>query len=184
MKSKYKTLIIIIALLIFMTGIGITYSMFRANSTLNSSDVNVAKFIVNAESLNELNISLLDLTPGMNNNYLFSVGNSLVDNTSDVTLEYKVLIKTYHFVPITIKLYKIVDEEDVLVIDCNEQDFTERNELNELVCSSETFELAHTNPDVNNYKLEITFPIENNDSEYSDLVDYINIELESSQKTN
>lgn len=181
MRLKYKVLIIIFAVLIATFSAGITYSMFRSDIKLNSDDQKIAKFVVNAESLDELNISLVDLVPGSSKEYNFSVSNTLTTNISDVTIQYELIIKTYHFVPITIELYKIEDKNESLILDCNETDF-KRNELNELTCKSNKYELAHTNTNMDNYKLKVTFPIEYNSLEYSDLVDYINIELNSSQK--
>lgn len=69
-------------------------------------DQNIAKFIFNTKQLDEINIPLLDIKPGENKEYLFSVANNENGNKSDVDFEYQIIIKTYHFVPLEINLYK------------------------------------------------------------------------------
>ena len=42
--------------------------------------------------------------------------------------------------------------------------------------------MEHSNKQVDNYKLDVEFPNSFNGTEYSNLVDYINIDITSSQK--
>ena len=56
-------------------GAGITYSIFTSNASLISADQNIAKFIFNTQTLDEINIMLNDLKPGDTKNYNFSISN-------------------------------------------------------------------------------------------------------------
>lgn len=177
---KNKVFVIISLILILVAGAGVTYSILLSNGDGNPIDKNIAKFIFNTETLDELSISLIDIKPGDNNEYLFSVSNGDSESISSVVVEYQMTLKTYHFIPLEIKLYQIVNEEDVLVFNCDET-YT-RNTENELVCNSEIEELGYSVEQSDNYKLVVSFPSDYDESIYSDLADFINIEITSWQK--
>lgn len=176
---KYKILITLILLSLLLAGYGITYSIFSSNVTLNS-EVNIAKFIFNTESLDEFQLSLNGLLPGDVKEYTFSVSNNNSENISEVSVDYLILLKTYHFIPLNIELYKIVDETEELVLSCDESYV--RNANNELLCGTELQEMDYSNESVDNYKLKLEFPSEYDSSVYSNLIDYIDIEIRSWQK--
>ncbi|MDD4035913.1 MAG: hypothetical protein PHS45_01125 [Bacilli bacterium] len=177
---KYKVLIVLFVLTLFIFGAGITYSMFYSGATLGSNNQDVAKFIFNTESLDQLQMPLIDLNPGDNEEYLFSVSNNYLGNISDVSVEYHMTIKTYHLVPLIIELYKMDGANEELILTCDET-YT-RNSQNELICNTPIQEMGHVSEELDNYKLKVNFPSEYNDVVYSDLVDYINIGIESWQK--
>lgn len=179
MKKKYKILIIIVIFIAFVFTSGITYSFFHSTTTINTNQ-NIAKFVFNTESLNSLNISLSDLKPGDIKEYTFSISNQNNEVTSDVIINYEMSIKTYHFIPLVIKLYKVEDSTETLVINCDES--YSRDSENKLVCNTNTLELSHTDSKIDNYKLKIEFPSIYNTIEYTNLVDFIDIEIKSWQK--
>lgn len=179
MKKREKVLIIIGVLITLVFFTGITYSFFHSNANLNSNNQNIAKFVFNAESLDHLDLPLTSLNPGDNEEYAFSVSNNESGNISNVSVEYQMIIKTYHLVPLVIQLYKIDGENEVLILTCDES-YT-RNLQNELICNTPTQEMGHSSELLDNYKLKVEFPIEYNDEEYSNLVDFINIEIKSWQ---
>lgn len=80
--------------------------------------------------MDELNIPLADMYPGVTKDYSFSVTNKQDSKISNVTLNYQIIIKTYHFMPTVIELKKVDGEEETLVLTCDES-FT-RNSNNEL----------------------------------------------------
>ena len=120
------------------------------------------------------------MVPGVNSQYDFSVKNSKNDKVSDVTIEYQITIKTYHFIPLEINLYQIVNNEEVYIGTCDES-YT-RNEDNELVCNMPIKEMVKSTNTMDNYRLRLNFSSEYSDIKYSDLVDFINIEINSWQK--
>lgn len=160
---------------------GITYSFFHSSSTLTSTDQDIAKFVFNAENLNQIQLPLIDLNPGDNNEYAFSVSNNQLEQVSDVSIQYQMTIKTYHVVPLVIEIYKLDGELEELVLNCDET-YT-RNADNELICNTPIQEMGYSSLILDNYKLKVSFPNQYNGEEYADLVDYINIEIKSWQKT-
>ena len=178
MKKKVMLIIILGVLITFLTGI--TYSLFTSKATMISTNQGIASFIFETNKVDYINLNLNNLLPGEEKEYLFSVTNSNELRVSDVTIEYQLSIKTYHFIPLTIDLYKIIDEKEELVGACDEG--SDRNDDNELVCKMPIETLENAEEQTINYKLKITFPTKYNDISYSNLVDYINIEIDSWQK--
>ena len=178
MKRKILTVLFILILLTLLSGI--TYSIFHSTAKLNSNDQSIAKFIFNAESKEELEFPLSDLEPGDTEEYLFSVSNSDLENISDVFIEYTMTIKTYHLLPVDIELYKVDEDEEKLILTCDES-YT-RNEENYLICNTQTQEMGYDEEQIDDYKLKIKFPSEYNDEIYSNLVDFISMEIKSWQK--
>lgn len=178
---KVKIVMILFSLILLIFGSGITYSLFNSRTNMNNNEQNIAKFVFNTERYDELQFPLIDLNPGDNEEYDFSVSNSDSGVLSNVSIGYQMIIKTYHFVPTIVELYKINDEIEELIMTCDET--YPRNDENELMCESPIQELGYSNEELDNYKIKINFPSEYNDALYSDLVDYLNIEIKSWQKT-
>ena len=173
---KYKILISMFVVMFFIFGIGIAYSSFTSSFELGIVDQKIAKFVFDTETLDRLELPLVGMAPGQSEEYNFSISNSSDDISSDVTISYQLTILTPHFTPLVIELYK----DDELVMTCDES--YSRNENNELVCNSSIQELSHEDESIDNYTLKITFDGLYNDESYSNLIDYINIEIKSYQK--
>ncbi len=180
MKLKSKILITLFILISIVFCFGLTYSIFHSTSSLSSGDQNIAKFVFNAKSSNQIDLPLIDLNPGDIKVYNFSVSNNASGSVSNVTAQYQMTIKTYHLVPLSIKLYKLNDANEELIMNCDEG-YT-RNSENELVCTTPTEEIGYSSEELDNYILKVNFPSEYNSAVYADLVDYINIEIKSWQK--
>lgn len=173
---KYKVMVGLFICVCFVFGLGLTYSYFNSDSSISTVDQRLARFVFDTESLDRLELPLMDLTPGVVNSYNFSVSNTMDDVTSDVTIEYELTILTPHYAPLIIELYK----DDELVLSCDET--YSRNDNNELVCNSSILELSHDDEYTDDYTLNVTFDSNYSDEVYSNLVDYINIEIKSYQK--
>ena len=179
---KCKKLIIIFIPLIILFFVGTTYSLFQSDASFRTEDEGIAKFVFNAESLNSLNLSLVNMMPGNTGEYDFAISNNDIDTTSEVTIEYQFTIKTYHFIPLVIKLYEVEGENETFIFECDET--YSRNDKNELICNSPVQSMPYSTKLLDNYRLKIEFPSEYDDLAYSDLVDFINVEVKSWQKTN
>ena len=106
---KYKTLALLGLFITLVFGSGITYSVFHSNvSAIGNQEI--AQFIFQTEQTNRLELPLVDLKPGDINNFEFAVSNTKASDTSHVTIEYQIIIETYHFMPLNIELYNL--EED------------------------------------------------------------------------
>lgn len=178
MKKKIYIVFGLIILITFFSGI--TYSFFNSAVAVNTTERGIANFVFQTKELENIDIDLSDIKPGDTKNILFSVTNKEEEKRSDVTIEYILKIKTYHFMPLDINLYKKEKDEFKFVEKCDET-YT-RNSDNELVCSMPTETLVYTDDKEHEYKLEIIFPSQYNDLVYSNLVDYINLEIDSWQK--
>ena len=179
MRNKIIIIIILGILVTFLSGI--TYSLFNSKTTMISTNQGIASFIFEANNLDHIDLDLNGLVPGDTKEYLFSVTNKNQNNKiSDVTIEYKLILKTYHFMPLTINLYKVGEEEGVLIGSCDEK--SGRNASNELICAMPLGAFENQKAQTDDYRLIITFPSEYNDVSYANLVDYISIEIESWQK--
>ena len=173
---KYKILIALFVIVFIVLSSGLTYSYFNSNVDFISVDQKIASFIFDTETLDRLELPLVDLKPGQINEYNFSVSNTKQNKTSDVTILYQLTVLTPHFTPLIIEVYK----GNNLVMTCDEN--YSRNANNELVCNTEVFELSHSSANQDNYKLKITFDSRYADLSYTNLIDYINIEIKSYQK--
>lgn len=173
---KYKILIVLFIIMFLIFSSGLTYSYFTSDVSYISLDQKLASFVFDTETLDRLELPLIDLKPGDTKNYGFSVSNAKDSKISDVTIMYQFTILTPHFTPLIIEVYKGND----LVMTCDES--YSRNDNNELVCNSPVFELSHSNENVDNYNLKVTFDSKYSDLSYSNLIDYINIEIKSYQK--
>lgn len=173
---KYKILIALFVIVFLVFSSGLTYSYFNSSVDYISIDQKIASFVFDTETLDRLELPLFDLKPGQTNEYSFSVSNTKEDKTSDVTILYQLTILTPHFSPLIIELYK----GENLVMTCDEN--YSRNTNNELVCNTDVFELSHSSSKTDDYKLRITFDSRYNDILYTNLIDYLNIEIRSYQK--
>lgn len=177
---KYKMLIIISFLIVLVLGSGVTYSMFFSDSDLNIEDQQIASFIFDAKKTSHLNIDLIGLKPGDNEDYTFSVSNNSSNKISNVTFNYQITVQTYHFIPLKIELYKVNNTGENLILDCNET--FSRNDKNVLVCNSPVEEMSFSTSSSDDYKMKVSFPSEYNSTDYVDLVDFISLDIKSWQK--
>lgn len=181
MNTKKKVLMILVFIAFLLFGSGITYSVFTSGAALDIANQRIAKFIFNTEKLDHLELSLVDINPGSSEDYAFSVNNTSETALSNITVNYQIIVKTFHLIPLDIDLYKL-DENDkeVLLMRCDES--YSRNTENELICNSEVQEMPYTKEAIENYKLKVSFPSKYGEEKYSNLVDYIDLEIKSWQK--
>lgn len=173
---RKKTILVLVLVSLVMCFSGVTYSLFHSDTSLAMENMDIAEFVFNANRTNHIELNFDDLVPGASKEFEFSVTNSSDNLITDVTTEYMISLRTFHFMPLTIELYK----DDSLVMNCNE-DYS-RGSDNILVCNSDVWELGHNEEEHDNFKLRVVFSEVYNDLEYSDLVDFIDIDISSWQK--
>ena len=178
---KYKVVIVLLLGILILMLSGVTYSVFTSEASLEVEDQDLAKFVFNAERLDKINLPLVNLEPGETLEYPFSVTNEDNGIVSNVTVLYELTLKTFHFMPLEINIYKVNGEEESLIMTCDES--YSRNANNELVCNTESYQMDHSTGTLDNYVLRVTFPSDYNSTQYADLVDYIDLEITSSQKS-
>lgn len=180
-KKKIRILVVFISLFLVVFSFGITFSMFHSDTNLLFDDQEIASFVFDAKKTNHLDFNLTDIKPGDELEYTFLVQNNVSKKVSHVSIAYLMSIETYHFMPLEIKLYKIVGSNEKLIMTCDES--YSRNSNNSLVCNSGIQEMEYNKEITDNYKIKVRFPSEYNDISYADLVDYISVDISSYQKT-
>lgn len=175
MKNKLK--IIVILLFLIPCFYKITYSFFNTKTSLAIKNGEIAEFIFEAKRTNHIELEFENLKAGENREYEFQVSNTKDDTITNVTSEYQITIKTFHFMPLLIELYR----NNELVMACDEK--YSRNEDNALVCNSDVWELEHNSTKTDKFNIKISFDSQYNSLEYTELVDYIDIDISSWQKT-
>ena len=174
-KTRLKIIVMLISTIVLICGSGITYSLFTSSSKLVANQ-KIAQFVFNATKTDVIELPIANLNPGAKSEYKFQVTNNIDNKRSDVTIKYQMTIKTFHFMPLEINLYK--ENEETPLLTCEE---SSRNTDNEVVCNTEVQTMDYKLNATDNYKLVIEFPEEYNDDTYMDLVDYIDIEIKSWQ---
>ena len=177
MKKKIIIIVAIAVGVLFLSGI--TYSKFTSSSELSVVDQYLAKFVFEAKMTDTIQLPLVSMTPGSEASYSFVVTNNKDEVRSNVTIDYQISLETFHFMPLSLQLYKVVDEQEELVMTCDES--YSRNEQNHLVCNSATQRLTYQEDGEDQYVLKVQFPEEYNDVTYADLVDFIDIHIKSCQ---
>ena len=174
-KTRLKIIVMLVSSIVLICGSGITYSLFTSSSRLVANQ-KIAQFVFNATKTDVIELPITNLNPGAKSEYKFQVTNNIDNKRSDVTIKYQMTIKTFHFMPLEINLYK--ENEETPLLTCEE---SSRNTDNEVVCNTEVQTMDYKLNATDNYKLVIEFPEEFNDDSYTDLVDYIDIEIKSWQ---
>ena len=174
-KTRLKIIVMLVSSIVLICGSGITYSLFTSSSRLVATQ-KIAQFVFNATKTDVIELPITNLNPGAKSEYKFQVTNNIDNKRSDVTIKYQMTIKTFHFMPLEINLYK--ENEETPLLTCEE---SSRNTDNEVVCNTEVQTMDYKLNATDNYKLVIEFPEEYNDDSYTDLVDYIDIEIKSWQ---
>ena len=174
-KTRLKIIVMLVSSIVLICGSGITYSLFTSSSRLVANQ-KIAQFVFNATKTDVIELPITNLNPGAKSEYKFQVTNNIDNKRSDVTIKYQMTIKTFHFMPLEINLYK--ENEETPLLTCEE---SSRNTDNEVVCNTEVQTMDYKLNATDNYKLVIEFPEIYNDDTYTDLVDYIDIEIKSWQ---
>ncbi len=174
---KKRIILIVLFGILNILLVGVTYSFFTSESSLFANQ-DIAKFIFDAKEMNTISVPITDLNPGDSTSVEFLVANNVDDNVSQVNINYQCIIRTYHLMPLEIKLFKTGEVEE-LILNCDET--FGRDSDNQLVCNSLVQEMAYDSKVSDSYRLDIRFPEEFNNEDYADLVDYIDIDIRSWQ---
>ena len=176
---KYRIIIIAILFCLIVCFSKITYSLFQTESFFLLENMEIAEFIFETKRTDHIELDFADLKPGDIKEFNFQVSNTKDKNITNVTTEYQITIKTFHFMPLIIELYK--DEQVVMTCD-EDYSLYLRNTDNALVCDSKIWQLEHNTSETEDFKIKVSFPKECNGYEYIELVDYIDLDISSWQK--
>ena len=186
------TLMLLVMLLFACMSLDI-FTLSRYETKISSSNnITTAIYLLNDE-YQTISVKLPDVVPS-NNQYLytFSVSNYKDSRHSDTNIKYKVHIRTTTNMPIEYDLFNAIDiqqnegEEGDSVESCVASDTFSPDEDGTIFrhIYSDEKRMLYSDDVTEYYTLLFTFPEEYTDYMYNGLVDYIEINIESSQILN
>ena len=184
-KRLYAKIIILITCVIILARIFVlVWSRYESEATSNAN-VDIAFYLLN-EDFQEMTLNLGKIVP-QNNVYIytFSIGNEEDEKVAEVDLTYDLTIRTTTNLPLTFDLYMnqdYTDENSVSIIKTNEINPDEDGTYFRTITTN-TEELYYTEPKTNIYTLVVYFPSTYNTEEYQDIIEMLEITVDSRQMT-
>jgi hypothetical protein len=184
LKLIIKLLIAILSLILLIKLISFTAAKYESFARSNA-DVDVAFYLLEKD-YKTMTLNLDSLFPSSTPyTYKFSIGNTDGNKNAETDLEYELSIRTTTNLPIKYELY--MNEE---YTDTNAQNIIKTNEIKKdteedgtyfRYITTDKIELQYTNPETNLYQLVVYFPEEYNTEEYQDVIEAIEITVNSKQ---
>lgn len=175
-----KYIIILLLIVIIINVAEITYSKYSSNAEGNAV-ANIAFFIVDVGTV-ENSISLAGLVPSETDYlYRFSVNNFKNNKRANVNLDYSIEFQTTTNLPLTFKIFRENEQNDVItsteIIQDGDMYFKKLN-------TDEAGYFTHDSNQTDNYVLVVNFPIEYNvnSDEYQGLIDSFIIKINATQR--
>lgn len=183
-KSKkrliYIRLVLILALILVMMN-SFENSLSKYSSTATSTaDVDLAFYFVKATDIaQELQLdSILPKTGSYT--YRFSVSNFEGTKRTDTAIDYTIEMKTTTNLPLQYAVHRQNSNTNLIT---NSQDIADDDGtyFKYMTITGDSF--GFTQNETHTYEIEITFPSQYNAAEYENIVEYIKLSINTSQKT-
>lgn len=179
MKKIINFLIITLFLIILLANFPKTYSKYETDA-MGRTDVETAYYVINAEYQTDT-IKMFDLVPSNNQYvYTFSVANNKDGKRLETRLKYNLKIRATTNLPLTYELYKIVNSEDVVFKAADEVILDYYGTYFRHISTEDEY-FSYIYDETNYYKLVVSFPEEFNNSQYQDIVEFMEIIIDSKQ---
>ena len=178
-KIKFYNKIIIIFVLVIALILMIRATLARYSSSGKSeANVDVAFYLLKEQKISET-IALEEMIPNDEKYvYNFSVANNDGTDRTETALKYTISIRMTTNLPLTYSLYMNDGTEDLFKDYQTTQD--EYGTYFKTITSNEnTF--GFERDEINNYRLEVTFPKELNSVEYQGIIEVVEITINSEQ---
>ena len=181
-KRIIKLLILVFVLILLIKMISFTYSKYesRANTKPN---IIVAFYVLNKD-YQSMNLNLDELVPREEPYiYTFSISNTKGQKRCQTDLEYELSIKTTTNLPITYELYKNQNYNDDNATSIKKTDEIIQDEDGTYfrIITTETESFSFREDETNIYQLVVHFPQEYNTINYQDIIEGIEITVNSKQ---
>lgn len=181
-KLYRKLVILFIGLFIVLRIFTLTLSKFESNSE-SSANIDIAFYLLK-EDYQSMNISLDNIFPSnIPYVYNFSISNVDGEKVAETNLTYDLKIKTTTNLPLTYELYLNEEYNKVGASNIITNNQTIQDEYDtyfkELETATRTF--LYTEKKVDTYQLVIYFPIQYNSIDYQDIIEGIEITVDSKQ---
>ena len=185
LKRLYaKFVILILCLLVLIRIVVLVLSKYEsiANSTAN---VDIAFYLLN-EDYKTMTLNLASLFPQDDAYvYTFSIGNQDGEKTAEIDLVYDLTIRTTTNLPLTYELYKNQKHTDNGAVNIIETNTVDPDEYGTYFRNMTTQEenLYYKEPKTNIYELVIRFPENYNTTNYQNIIEALEIKVDSHQIT-
>ena len=181
-KLIIKLLILVLSLIVLIRLISFTLSKYESNAK-STANVNVAFYILKKD-FQTMNFNLGGIFPSDDPYiYTFSIGNTDGKNEAETDLQYDLKIRTTTNLPVSYELYmnqkytdngaKNIIKDNVVAQDADGTYF--RN------ITTDTVTLLQSNITTNIYQLVVRFPSSYNTTNYQDIIEAIEINVDSKQ---
>lgn len=177
-----KLIIIVLCFLIVIRIFSITLSKYESKSNSNAH-IDIAFFLLK-EDYQSMNLNLGKIFPREEPYiYTFKITNEENGKIAEVDIEYDLKIRTTTNLPLSFKLYMNEDymsdtSKNIIVNTIDEKD--EYGTYFKIL-QTEKQEFIHSTAKSNIYTLLIYFPKEYNTEDYQDIIDFIEIAVDSKQ---
>lgn len=179
-KRRFKLLVSMLILFLLYKIVFSSFSLYESEAN-SDADADVAYFVLNDEYQSQV-IKLDSMNPGDTQDFVFNISNYVLNDdseevVSEVDMEYTLKIRTTTNLPLEYELTRSQsaggEETFELVTD---DDGTYFKKLLE-----ETGTFSCDQGYTNTYTLTITFPTNENDIKYQDLIECIEVSVDSRQ---
>lgn len=179
-----KLVILILCVIIIFRIFTLVWSKYESEGTSNAN-VDIAFYLLK-EDYKNMTLNLAKIFP-RNDAYIytFSIGNQNENETAEVDLSYSLTLRTTTNLPLTYDLYMNQDYEDdnkVSIIETNEITQDENGTYFRTMTTKKE-DLYYKEPKTNQYTLVVHFPENYNTEEYQDIIEMLEITVDSKQMT-
>ncbi|MGN1327531.1 MAG: hypothetical protein ACI4VQ_05620 [Clostridia bacterium] len=181
-KKITQILILLLSLLLLTKIISLTLSKYQSSASGNPN-IQVAFYVIEKD-FSTMTINLDSLFPSDEPYvYTFSISNTNGEKMCETDMEYDLQIRTTTNLPITYELYMNENYNDsgaTSIIKSNEIIQDENNTYFRVI-TTDTQNFTYTQEKTNVYQLVIYFPAEYNTINYQDIIEGIEISVNSRQ---
>ncbi len=181
-KMMYiKLVILILCFLVFLRIVVLILSKYESEAK-TTANVEIAFYLLN-EDYKSMSLNLASIIPQDEKySYTFSIGNIEEGKTADIDLVYDLTIRTTTNLPLTFELYKIEGTEKISAIKSNDIEKDEDGTYFRKITTEEE-NLYYKEPQTNLYEIEIHFPENYNTINYQNIIELLEINVNSHQVT-
>ena len=179
-----KLVILLLCLIIVIRMFTLVLSKYESETNSNTN-VDIAFYLLK-EDYKKMTLNLDSLFP-QNDAYVytFTIGNQEGDKTAEIDLVYDLTIRTTTNLPLTYELYKNQNYTDKGASNIIKTNNIEQDEYGTYfrIITTETENLYYEEPKTNTYQLVIHFPENYNTTNYQNIIEALEINVNSHQVT-
>ncbi len=175
----FKLVILILCFLIFLRIINLVLSKYESEAK-STANVDIAFYLLQ-EDYKTMTLNLASIFP-QNDSYIytFSIGNQDGSKSAEIDLIYDLTIRTTTNLPLKYEIKKVTDTGEIDVVEINTIEADEYGTYFRTITTNSE-ELYYKTPKTNIYKLIINFPENYNTTNYQNIIEALEIIVDSHQ---